>query len=77
MKAIINMLKDLIEPILLAFDFLKNMIKSLIDMAQIIPKIQSICMSAIAYLPSWLTAFAIITISVSTLYLIVGRSTGK
>ncbi len=58
------------------FGFVYSLIKGLLNVLYSIPQILSFTASSIGFLPSVLTVFATLTITVSVIYLIVGRNTG-
>ncbi len=62
-KTLFNILMSIFKTIGLAFGYLI--------------KIVQIAFTVISTLPSWLTAFATITICISIVYFIIGRNTGK
>lgn len=62
-KTLFNILMSIFKTIGLAFGYLI--------------KIVQIAFTTISTLPSWLTAFATITICISIVYFIIGRNTGK
>lgn len=76
-QAVVDAISNLIEFIKILWMFIVNIISSLITalayIATIIPKV----LTLIATLPSWLIAFATITLGISVAYIIVGRQGGK
>lgn len=59
------------------FNFLLNTITSLFDLVKVIPKFITYLTSTIGFLPSFVTVFAVGTVSVAVIYLILGRSTNE
>lgn len=57
-------------------DFLSSLVGGFINLFKTLPLVKSFASSAISSLPSFLLAFATITILISIVYLIVGRQTG-
>lgn len=57
-------------------NFVSSVINGFITIFKTLPLVKTFGESAIAYLPDFLKAFAIITIVISIAYLIVGRQTG-
>lgn len=65
--------KDIADSLLAFFIGLVN---GLINIVKAIPQLVSFLYQSFGYLPSVLIAFAALTITISTVYLIVGRETG-
>lgn len=57
-------------------DFIVNTILGLGNIIKSIPMVISMLTQSIGYLPSTIAAFATITITISVVYLLVGRETG-
>lgn len=74
---LISGIKTIVNAIILAFEFLWNMIKSIKDLFVLIGTTLGNVLTIIATLPSWLIAFATASIGIAVLYLVVGRDTGK
>lgn len=77
MKAIISGFKWLIDTIKMLFDMLMGIFETIGMVFRYLITIVDIAFDTIATLPSWLSAFAIITISISIAYIIIGRNVGK
>lgn len=58
------------------WEFLSSTVENLIIFVKYLANAVSLAYEIVATLPTWLHGFAIITILVSLVYLIVGRSTG-
>lgn len=58
------------------WSFLESFFRGLTDLFRIVPQAISYLTSSLGYLPSTLIVFATLTISISVIYLIVGRNTG-
>lgn len=56
--------------------FVVSLVQGLITMITSLPQILATATQAIGYLPAILTAFATLTITISIIYLIIGRNTG-
>lgn len=76
-QALINAIQTIIDGIQMAFAFLINIVKSLFMLIELLINIVINTTTLIATLPPWLIAFATATLSVSVLYIILGRDTGK
>lgn len=68
-----NWIMDLLQTIA---DFIVNTILGLDNIIKSIPMVISMITESIGYLPSTIAAFATITITISVVYLLVGRQTG-
>lgn len=77
MKAIISGFKWLIETITMLFEMLMSVFETIGMIFRYLITIIDIAFDTIRTLPSWLSAFAIITISISIAYIIIGRNVGK
>lgn len=58
------------------FDFVSSLVSGLINIFKTLPLVSKFASSAVSSLPEFLLAFASITVVISIVYLIVGRSTG-
>lgn len=65
--------QDLIESI---GSFFESFINGLLTIFRTLPVVLNFGTSSVARLPSILSVFAILTISISIIYIIVGRNTG-
>lgn len=77
MKAIVDAFTWLISTIKMLVDFVISMITSIIYLFQYLGTIMQIVTSFIATLPGWLIAFGSISLTVSILYITLGRNAGK
>lgn len=77
MKAIVNGFKWLITTIKLLVSFIMNFFKALFMMFQYLITIINLAFSTILSLPSYIQAFAYMTIAIAIIYIIVGRNIGK
>lgn len=68
-----NWIMDLLQTIA---DFIVNTILGLGNIIKSIPMVISMLTDSIGYLPDTIAAFATITITISVVYLLVGRQTG-
>ena len=57
-------------------DFISSIVGGFINLFKTLPLVKSFAASSISSLPSFLLAFASITVVISIIYLIVGRQTG-
>lgn len=57
-------------------NFLISIIDGLLNIIKSLPVVMNMISSSIGYLPSTLAAFATLTITISIVYLLVGRDTG-
>ena len=58
------------------FNFISSVVTGLFNIVKSFPVVISLLTSSIGFLPSTLVAFASITITISIVYLLVGRDTG-
>lgn len=54
--------------------FIVSLVQSVFDMIKLLPTVVSLFVSSIGFLPSMLSLFATLSITVSIIYLIVGRN---
>lgn len=59
------------------FDFVVGLIEDLITMLEYVGVAATNAFDMIANLPDWMQGFAIITITISIIFVIVGRNAGK
>lgn len=76
MKYIINCFEFLITTIRTIWDFFVGLLENLLMLIEYLTIVAEICYETIESMPSWLQSFAIITILISVLYMILGRETG-
>lgn len=77
MRAIISGFKWLIATIKTLISFLMNMFKAITMLFSYLIHIVNVALTTILTLPPYIQAFAYITIAISIIYIIVGRSSGK
>lgn len=77
MFGIINGIKWFIDAIKMIFGIVMSIFETLFMVFQYLITIVQIAFNTIETLPSWLQAFAIITVSISIAYFLIGRSAGK
>lgn len=77
MKAIISGFKWLIDVITKLFDILMSVFETIGMVFRYLITIVDIAFDTIATLPAWLSGFAVITVSLSIAYIIIGRNAGK
>ena len=58
------------------FSFISSVVTGLFNIIKSLPVVLELLTSSIGFLPSTLVAFATITITISIVYLLVGRETG-
>lgn len=73
MGAIISFFTDIAEIISSVIDFLINLVKSLIEFITMIPTMVKFVTESIAYLPGALLVFASMSITISVIFLMIGR----
>lgn len=76
LETLTNFFDWLVGIVTTLFDFLGSIIAGLINIVTSIPLVIDMLTKSIGYLPSTIAAFATITITISVVYLIVGRNTG-
>lgn len=76
LETLSNFFNWVVEIVGTLFDFLMSIISGLYNIIKSIPLVVTMLTGSIGYLPSTLAAFATITITISVVYLIVGRQTG-
>lgn len=75
-KTIASGFNDLINFIQTIFRILTNLLEQIVYLFKYIAQALTISVSFIATLPSWLAVFASVTVTVSILYVILGRKGG-
>ena len=75
-KAIASGFNDLINFIQTIFNIIVNLLQQIVYFFKYITQALTISTSFITTLPSWLGVFATITVTVSVLYIILGRKGG-
>lgn len=77
MQGILNAFDFIISTIKSVWDFFVGIVENLILLVTYIGKALVLAGQCVAQMPTWLQVFATVTISVSVLYLILGRDGGK
>lgn len=77
MKGIINTLTNFIDIIKMIFNIIMSIFKTLGMVLKYLLTIVELAFESIVLLPDWLKAFAVVTISISIAYFLIGRSGGK
>lgn len=75
-KAIASGFNDLINFIQTVFNILGNLLQQIVYLFKYLAQAITISTSFIGTLPAWLGVFATITVSISVLYIILGRKGG-
>lgn len=73
MQFLIDGLQYILELIEMFANFLVTLVGSLIHFLSLLPSCIQMLMSAIAYLPLEVTSFAVLSISISVVFVILGR----
>lgn len=76
-KSILNGFTNLINFIQTIFKVLSNFLAQIVYLIKYILQAINISFAFIGTLPAWLSVFATITVSISVLYILLGRSTGS
>lgn len=77
MKAVINGFKWIITFFKTIFSIISTIFETIATAFTYLITIIQLVIGTIATLPNWLKAFALITLSISIVYFIIGRQTGK
>lgn len=77
MKKIISAIKGLFDIVSLAFSLITGFLENLLKLFYYLAKALANGLVFIGTLPTWLQTFGMITISVSVMYIILGRSGGS
>lgn len=77
MKGIINAFSTLINIIKMLFDIIMSIFETLGMVFRYLITIVNLAFTTITTLPSWLQAFAIITVAICIAYFLIGREAGK
>lgn len=77
MKGIINSFKWLINFFKTIFNIISTIFETIATAFRYLITIVQLAIGTINTLPTWLKAFALITLSISIVYFIIGRQTGK
>lgn len=76
MKWIQEALQSLLDGLQTIFDFVVSLVTGLIEVVKFLPRVFSTLFSSIGQMPSFLTAFAVLTVTILILYIVVGRDNG-
>lgn len=76
LETIQNFFDWIVNIVTTVFNFFGSVVSGLWNIAKSIPLVIDMLTSSIGYLPSTIAAFALITITISVVYLLVGRNTG-
>lgn len=76
MSYIINFLKELGQFFETALDMAVNFVQQLLTFIKLIPVGVNMLVTSVGYLPSILIVFATLSITVSVIYLVLGRGQG-
>lgn len=74
MKALISGIKSIVNAIVSAFKFLGLLIDGILDLVQMLPEGIEMLVDSLAALPSSIVAFASAGITISVIFIMVGRS---
>lgn len=77
MTGIINAFSTLINTIKMVFDIIMSVFSTLVMVFQYLLEIINLVFVTLATLPDWIKAFAVITVSISIAYFLIGRNAGK
>lgn len=77
MKAVVSGFKFLIDTIKMIFDFITSILETIVMVFRYLITIVDIAFDTIFTFPSWIQAFAIITLCISIAYFIINRRAGK
>lgn len=77
MQLIIDAFQYLFELIQMVFDFVTLLIESLFNFLKMLPTCIEMLVASVAYLPGEVMVFATLSISVSVIFIIVGRGSSN
>ncbi len=77
MKGIINAFSTLINIIKMLFDIIMDFFSTIGMVFKYLITIVNMAFNVIATFPPWIKAFAVITLSISIAYFVIGRNAGK
>ncbi len=77
MKKIISAIKGLFDIVSLAFSLITGFLENLLKLFYYLTKALANGLVFIGTLPTWLQTFGMITISISVMYIILGRNGGS
>lgn len=72
---LVNAFNSLCSVVMSVLQLLGSLAKSIFDLVMLLPSIVSLLVDSIGFLPSVVSLFAVLSISVSVIYLIAGRNT--
>lgn len=72
----LDALKTIVDFIGMIIDLAVKMVTGLLDLLQLIPSMVSTLNQSVSLLPAFLVAFAGVTITVSVIFILVGRNAG-
>ncbi len=77
MSGIINGISTIINTIKMVFDIIMSIFSTLVMVFRYLLEIVNLVFVTLATLPDWVKAFAVITVSISIGYFLIGRNAGK
>lgn len=77
MKGVISGFQWIITFFKTVWSFVQTILEGIAQAFVILGRIVTLTMQTILTLPSWIQAFMVITITITIIYFIVGRQTGK
>lgn len=77
LKSLITGIKNIVGFIKTLFDILMSVFETLAMVFRYLLTIVDLAFDTILTFPSWIKAFAVITISISIAYFLIGRNIGK
>ena len=77
MKGIINAFQAIIDFFKMIFDIVMGFFETLAMVFRYLITIVDLAFDTIMTFPDWIKAFAIITVSISIAYILIGRNAGK
>lgn len=72
---LINAFNSLCSVVMSVIQLVISLLKSVFDLIMLLPSIVSLLVDSIGFLPSVVSLFAVLSISVSVIYLVAGRNT--
>ena len=77
MKGIINAFQAIIDFFKMIFDIVMGFFETLAMVFRYLITIVDLAFDTIMTFPDWIKAFAVITVSISIAYILIGRNAGK
>lgn len=74
MRALVKGIKTIVDGVIGAFKFLGMLIEGIFDLISMIPDAVEMLVDSVTALPSSIVAFALAGITISVVYIMVGRS---